>query len=132
MLVHNQHIVAQLPPQMPRKRLNPITRGRSHARSSRALNRWAAAREQAGTYFDALPERDRPRYQPLWYFQTFELLVRDEREETRFALADLPRHVQKFGFIVGVQRRTFRDQNPVNIDASELIARQHDALSGLV
>ena len=29
----------------------------------------------------------------------------DEREETRFALADVPRHVEKFGFIIGVQRR---------------------------
>ncbi len=88
----------------------------------------AAARKQAGAYFDALPERDRPRYQLLCDFQTFELLDRSEREETRFALADLPQHVEKFGFILGVQRRTFRDQDPVNIEASELIARLHDAL----
>ncbi len=88
----------------------------------------AAARDQAGTYFDALSERDRPRYQLLSDFQTFELLDRDEGEETRFALTDLPRHVEKFGFIIGVQRRTFRDQDPVNIEASELIARLHDAL----
>ena len=88
----------------------------------------AAASDQAGKYFDALPERDRPRYQLLCDFQTFELLDRDEREETRFALADLPRHVEKFGFILGVQRRTFRDQDPVNIEASELVARLHDAL----
>ena len=88
----------------------------------------AAAREQAGTYFDALSERDRPRYQLLSDFQTFELLDRDEGEETRFPLTDLPHHVEKFGFIIGVQRRTFRDQDPVNIEASELIARLHDAL----
>ncbi|MYA23059.1 MAG: class I SAM-dependent DNA methyltransferase [Gemmatimonadetes bacterium] len=88
-----------------------------------------AARKQAGTYFDALPERDRPRYQLLCDFQTFELLDRDEREATRFALADLPQHVEKFGFIIGVQRRTFRDQDPVNIEASERIARLHDALA---
>ena len=87
-----------------------------------------AAREQAGTYFDALPDRERPRFQLLCDFQTFELLDRDEREETRFALADLPQHVEKFGFVIGVQRRTFRDQDPVNIEASELIARLHDAL----
>ena len=87
-----------------------------------------AARGQAGTYFDALPERDRPRFQLLCDFQTFELLDRDEREETRFALADLPRHVEKFGFIIGVPRRTFRDQDPVNIEPSELMARLHDAL----
>ena len=42
----------------------------------------AAARDQAGTYFDALPDLDRPRYQLLCNFQTFELLDRDEREET--------------------------------------------------
>ena len=88
----------------------------------------AAAREQAGTYFDALPERDRPRYQLLCDFQSFELLDRSEREETRFTLADLPRHIEKFGFILGLQRRTFRDQDPVNIEASELVARLHDAL----
>ena len=87
-----------------------------------------AASQQAGSYFDALPERDRPRYQLLCDFWSFELLDRDEREETRFALADLPQHVEKFGFIIGVQRRTFRDQDPVNIEASELIARLHDAL----
>ena len=87
-----------------------------------------AAREQAGTYFDALTDRERPRFQLLCDFQTFELLDRDEREETRFALADLPQHVEKFGFFIGVQRRTFRDQDPVNIEASELIARLHDAL----
>ena len=88
----------------------------------------AAARGQAGAYFDALPERDRPRYQLLCDFRTFELLDRDEREETRFALADLPAHVEKFGFVLGVQRRTFRDQDPVNVEASELVARLHDAL----
>ena len=88
----------------------------------------AIARRQAGGYFDALPERDRPRYQLLCDFQTFELLDREEREETRFALVDLPQHVEKFGFIIGVQRRAFRDQDPVNIEASELIARLHDAL----
>ena len=87
-----------------------------------------AASQQAGSYFDALPERDRPRYQLLCDFRSFELLDRDEREETRFVLADLPQHVEKFGFITGVQRRTFRDQDPVNIEASELIARLHDAL----
>ena len=87
-----------------------------------------AASQQAGSYFDALPERDRPRYQLLCDFRSFELLDRDEREETRFTLADLPQHVEKFGFIIGVQRRTFRDQDPVNIEASELIARLHDAL----
>ena len=83
---------------------------------------------QAQEYFDALPERDRPRYILVSDFQSFELHDLDEREETTFTLADLPNHVEKFGFILGVQRRTFRDQDPVNIEAAELMGRLHDAL----
>ena len=36
----------------------------------------------------------------------------------QFGLTDLHRHVEAFGFILGVQKRTFKDQDPVNIDAS--------------
>ena len=87
-----------------------------------------AAFEQAGEYFDALPERDRPRYILVSDFQTFELHDLDERETVTFALADLPAHVEAFGFILGVQRRTFRDQDPANIKAAKLVGRLHDAL----
>ena len=83
---------------------------------------------QAGEYFDALKERDRPRYMLVSDFQTFELHDLDERTEVRFSLKDLPAHVEHFGFILGVQRRTFRDQDPANIKAAELVGRLHDAL----
>ena len=87
------------------------------------------AYEQAGEYFDALPERERPRYILVSDFQTFELHDLDEREVVVFPLADLPVHVESFGFILGVQRRTFRDQDPANIEAAELVGRLHDALA---
>ena len=83
---------------------------------------------QAGEYFDALTERDRPRYILVSDFQTFELHDLDEREVVVFPLADLPAHVEAFGFILGVQRRKFRDQDPANIEAAELVGRLHDAL----
>lgn len=83
---------------------------------------------QAGEYFDALKETDRPRFQLLCDFQTFQLLDRDTREETVFALADLPKHVEKFGFIMGMEKRSFKDQDPVNIEAAELVGHLHDAL----
>ena len=84
---------------------------------------------QAGDYFDALPERERPRYILVSDFQTFELHDLDERETVSFSLAELPGHVEAFGFILGVQRRRFRDQDPVNIEAAELVGRLHDALA---
>ena len=83
---------------------------------------------QAGAYFDALPEDQRPRYILVSDFQTFELHDLDEREEVSFPLSDLPKHVESFGFIRGVQRRAFRDQDPANIRAAELVGRLHDAL----
>ena len=86
------------------------------------------AYEQAGDYFDALKESERPRYILVSDFQSFELHDLDERKTLAFPLKDLPEHVEAFGFILGVQRRTFRDQDPVNIHASELVGRLHDAL----
>lgn len=86
------------------------------------------AKSQALDYFPGLKDVELPRYVLLSDFQSFELYDLDEGTETKFALADLPKHVEAFGFILGVQKRTFRDQDPVNIDASELMGRLHDAL----
>ena len=89
----------------------------------------ARAYGQAGEYFDALPEHERPRHILVSDFQTFELHDLDERETVAFPLADLPDYVEALGFILGVQRRTFRDQDPANIKAAELVGRLHDALA---
>jgi len=88
------------------------------------------AKTQALAYFPGLKEVELPRYILLSDFQTFELYDLDEgdSEPVRFALSELPRHVEAFGFIIGVQKRTFRDQDPVNIQASELMGKLHDAL----
>ena len=89
----------------------------------------ARAYDQAGEYFDALPEHQRPCYILVSDFQTFELRDLAEREMASFALSDLHAHVEKFGFILGIQRRTFRDQDPANVEAAELVGRLHDALA---
>src|SRR3989344_1739097 len=86
------------------------------------------ARQQALDYFPGLKDYELPRYILVCDFQTFHLTDLDTREETRFALSDLPRHVEAFGFIVGVEKRVFKDQDPVNIVAAELMGKLHDAL----
>src|SRR6185312_3072947 len=87
-----------------------------------------AAYGQAGEYFDAIKEFERPRFILVSDFQSFELHDLDERETTPFKLADLARNVEKLAFILGIQKRTFRDQDPVNIQAAELVGKLHDAL----
>ena len=89
----------------------------------------AQAKTQALSYFPGLKDTDLPRYILLSDFATFELYDLDEDDHISFALADLPQHVEKFGFILGVQKRTFRDQDPVNIEASERVGQLHDALA---
>ncbi len=72
--------------------------------------------------------RKRPRYILVSDFKTFELYDLDERQRVSFPLSDLPEHVQALGFILGQERRVFRDQDPANIEAAELVGRLHDAL----
>lgn len=88
----------------------------------------AKAKQQALDYFPGLKNADLPRYLLLSDFQSFELYDLEEDDHVSIALADLPRHVEKFGFIIGVQKRTFKDQDPVNVKASELVGKLHDAL----
>ena len=86
------------------------------------------AKQQALNYFPGLKEAELPRYILLSDFQTFELYDLEDDEHAAFALADLPQHVEKFGFMVGLQKRSFKDQDPVNIEASERVGKLHDAL----
>lgn len=86
------------------------------------------AKDQAFEYFPNLKNADLPRYILVSDFQTFELYDLDEDECVTFNLPDLKDHVEAFGFMIGVQKRSFKDQDPVNIEASELMGKLHDAL----
>jgi hypothetical protein len=88
----------------------------------------ARAKEQALDYFPLLKQEDLPRYLLVCDFQNFELFDLDERAEVKFKLADLPAHVEAFNFVRGLEKREFKDQDPVNIKASELVGALHDAL----
>lgn len=87
------------------------------------------AKEQALDYFPGLKESELPRHILVSDFQAFELYDLDgEHAPAKFTLQELPKNVEHFGFILGVEKRRFKDQDPVNIEASELMGRLHDAL----
>ena len=88
----------------------------------------ARAKEQALDYFPGLKPMELPRYILVSDFQTFDIYDLETDEALSFRLADLPAHVERFGFVMGVERRTFRDQDPANILASELMTKVHDGL----
>lgn len=86
------------------------------------------ARQQAFDYLPNLTESQLPRYLLLCDFQTFSLLDLEERTEAHFHLTDLKDNVELFGFILGIERSVTKDQDPVNIEASELMGALYDQL----
>jgi hypothetical protein len=86
------------------------------------------AKQQAFDYFPGLKEAELPRHVLVSDFQTFDLYDLEEGTERHFALSDLHKNIEHFSFILGVEKRTFRDQDPVNIEASEIMGEVHDSL----
>lgn len=87
-----------------------------------------AAYAQALDYFPNLREEELPRYILVSDFQRFELYDLEDGTEHRFDLADLHNNVELFSFIAGYQKREFKDQDPVNVEASERMGKLHDML----
>ena len=89
----------------------------------------AKAKTQAFDYFEGLRDRDLPKYVLLSDFQNFQLIdLAPGGEAHDFKLADLHKHVELFGFMLGVERRHYGDQDVVSIKAAELLGTIHDAL----
>lgn len=113
-----------------RGRIDLFWKGMLLVEAKSAGENLAKAKDQAFEYFPGIKDYELPRYVLVCDFQRFELFDLEENDHppTRFDLAELPGHVESFGFIMGVQKRHFRDQDPVNIDAAELMGRLHDVL----
>ena len=86
------------------------------------------AKEQALDYFPELKDYELPRYILVSDFQQFELYDLDLGTEVRIPIRLLRENVEHFAFIMGVEKRTFREEDKVNIRASELMGALHDAL----
>ena len=48
-----------------------------------------------------------------------------------FQLKKFVEHVHLFGFIAGYQKRSYKEQDPVNIEAAELMGKLHDKLKAM-
>lgn len=83
---------------------------------------------QASEYFDALPDRDLPRYILVSDFARFRLYDIEADRIIEFRLEDLHNQVRHFGFVAGYRVQEIRPQDPVNIRAAEQMGRLHDLL----
>ncbi|MCW3108780.1 MAG: methylase, partial [Segetibacter sp.] len=64
-------------------------------------------------------------------FERFKLYDLEDNQQYEFKLSGLVDHVHLFGFIAGYQKRTYKEQDPVNIEAAELMGRLHDKLKDI-
>ena len=98
-----------------------------HKSLGKSLDR---AHKQARDYFHGLTDAELPKYLLVSDFAHFRLydLDGDDGVYFEFPLKDLHKHVRRFGFIAGYQARSFKEGDPVNVQAAERMGKLHDAL----
>lgn len=89
------------------------------------------AHGQVLDYFHGIPDKELPKYILVSDFANFRLYDLDNGIQVDFPLTDLVQHVHLFGFIAGYQKRTYKEQDPVNIKAAEIMGRLHDKLKAI-
>jgi type II restriction/modification system DNA methylase subunit YeeA len=84
--------------------------------------------EQAKEYTYGLKQHELPKYILVSDFETFRLTDLEEEKTYEFRLPDLVSNVQHFGYLLGYQKKEYKEQNPANIKAAELMGKLHDRL----
>lgn len=86
---------------------------------------------QAKEYFPGLNEKELPRYILVSDFARFRLYDLDNNTQNEFAIQELVNNVGLFSEIAGYKKRTYKEQDPVNIEAAELMGKLHDKLKAI-
>lgn len=88
------------------------------------------AYQQAKDYCFGLSQHELPKLILISDFNEFHLYDEDGKQNI-FFLKDLYQHVGLFSPLAGYQKREFKEQDPVNIHAAELMGRLHDQLKAV-
>lgn len=86
------------------------------------------AYQQAIDYTHGLKQHELPKYILVSDFENFRLYDLEEDKQVEFKLNDLVNNVQHFGSILGYQKKVYKEQDPANIKAAELMGKLHDRL----
>jgi hypothetical protein len=86
------------------------------------------AYQQAKDYTHGLKQHELPKYILISDFENFRLYDLEEDKTVDFKLNDLVNNVQHFGYILGYQKKVYKEQDPANIKAAELMGKLHDRL----
>jgi hypothetical protein len=89
------------------------------------------AYEQAKAYLHGLKEHELPKYILISDFENFRLYDLEDNKTIEFKLNDLVHNVQHFGYLLGYQKKVYKEQDPANIKAAELMGKLHDRLEDI-
>ena len=74
-------------------------------------------------------ENEIPKYICVCDFATFRLVnLEDQTNKVEFKTKDLVNYLHHFNFILGYEQREYKDEDPVNIEAAEIMGKLHDEL----
>lgn len=85
---------------------------------------------QAFGYLGKMPQQELPQYIIVSDFARFKLfdLTQATPTELEFSLAQLPEMVETLSFLAGYTPRTYKDEDPINIQAAQKLGDLYDAL----
>jgi len=86
------------------------------------------AYQQAIGYTHGLKQHELPKYILVSDFEHFKLYDLEDDKHIEFKLPELVNNVQHFGYIIGYQKKVYKEQDPANIKAAELMGKLHDRL----
>ena len=89
------------------------------------------AYQQARDYLHGLKQHELPKYILISDFENFRLYDLEEDKTIEFKLNDLVNNVQNFGYLLGYQKKVYKEQDPANIKAAELMGKLHDRLEDI-
>ena len=92
----------------------------------------AKAYEQAKRYADSLPHHEFPKAILVCDFEHWHFYdLTQDAKLSAFTLAELPQHIHLFHYLAGYGHRAYQEEDPVNVQAAELLGRLHDRLKAI-
>ena len=88
---------------------------------------------QARDYTHGLKQHELPKFILVCDFEIFRLYDMESGSDelmhvAEFKLHELVKNVERFGYLIGYQKKTYKEQDPANIKAAELMGKLHDRL----
>jgi hypothetical protein len=84
--------------------------------------------QQSLDYTHGLKQHELPKFILISDFENFHLYDLEDDTITKFKLHELVNNVHHFGYLLGYQKKVYKEQDPANIKAAELMGKLHDRL----